>query len=528
MPVIETTLHANYQPEWSAAEAIRELVSNAMDGQIRGLANGTGRFTHSCHPALDATDGLTLTLTNAGVQLPLSVLLMGASGSRGNEDCIGQFGEGLPLALLVLAREGYSVLIENGDEVWTPFLRYSTKLGGKVLCVQTRKLRKSKGHFSVQVNGLMESDWTETRKKFLCFTHPAYDTSKNQLLLEQELSGSVYVKGVFVSKINALFGYNLTEVQLNRDRSAALDTYQIRIGGAKTLLPALYEAHKQANQSRFNHLMGRIVLCRVGWAGEEIGPPYGEPLELATSWGPFFSTIGNLEETEYSSAPVDPERAAFSLTAAGQLFTKAILGADAFVVQQANEAARLSKFLPDVRVYADVMDDEALLVPTQLVSWRKHTYARQHSAHLPMESVCNGQSASVRLAHERAQLLTSIAQQTGTEESRHVALNQAQPDMCVARLGLLREITGAKHLKFADGFDPTDYVEALRLHGLVSPKQLETDEGFVHTVLVMSNMDPYRPEHQALTRSMRRLLGLYSSDAGLLLVEADFHPPTEE
>jgi len=156
MPVLETSLSADYQPQWGLRNAIREIVSNAIDGESRG-AQGyepTGQMTVQYFPRTER-----LLVANAGTKVPTSALLMGRSDSRSYESCIGTFGEGLPMALLVLSRLAYKVTILNDDEKWEPSLKWSGQYGEKILTVKTRKLRQPKGLFSVEVEGVKASEW---------------------------------------------------------------------------------------------------------------------------------------------------------------------------------------------------------------------------------------------------------------------------------------------------------------------------------------------------------------------------------
>ena len=231
MPRFETSLSAGYQPEWNLRHAIREIVSNAIDGQTRGASDWPvhGQMKVDYYPRTQR-----LVVTNAGTRVPSSALLMGKSDNRSFRECIGTFGEGLPMALLVLSRLRYKVTITNGDEKWVPSIEASEVYGEEVLVIKTRALRKDHNHFSVEIEGLHPSEWEEYQSMFLCLNK---DFDKDdvglsvargeQVLFQECMKGKVFNKGVLVTEKDTLaLGYDLN-VSLNRDRDF-LDDYNIR------------------------------------------------------------------------------------------------------------------------------------------------------------------------------------------------------------------------------------------------------------------------------------------------------------
>lgn len=222
MALLETSLSASYQASWRPRDALREIIANAIDAQER---DGHG---------MDMTfKDEKLTVVSMGAKVPTSALLMGVSQSRAHDNAIGEFGEGLPMALLTLVRWGHLVTIINDDEKWTPLMHRSEAYEENILAVRTRKLRKSHGHFKVVVEGIEADLYASVRGLFLRY-HPQYDSSKTllasgraKLLLQPEMKGRVYNKGVYVmDRMDMAFGYDL-HTTLNRDRSI-IDTYTLR------------------------------------------------------------------------------------------------------------------------------------------------------------------------------------------------------------------------------------------------------------------------------------------------------------
>jgi hypothetical protein len=110
----------DYVRDWTIREAIRELVANGIDGESQ---NGAA-FTAKHDPKREI-----LSLINRGVTVDAKALYFGGTSKHGYVRYIGQYGEGLKIAMLVFARLGYKLLIRNGSEVWQP--RLSPTSSGK-------------------------------------------------------------------------------------------------------------------------------------------------------------------------------------------------------------------------------------------------------------------------------------------------------------------------------------------------------------------------------------------------------------
>lgn len=253
MPRFETSLSVGYQPAWSIREAVREVVSNAIDGQTRGASDlpATGKMTVEYFPRTER-----LVVTNAKTRVPASALLLGQSDSRSYGECIGTFGEGLPLALLVLCRLRYTVTIYNGDEKWAPAIETSEVYGEDVLVIKTRALRKERDFFSVEIEGITEAQWSEYRRMFLPL-HPEFDPTDvgasvvrgEQILFQACMKGKIFNKGVLVTELDSLsLGYDFN-LALNRDRNF-VDSYEIQ-RRAGQLLMALFDGAPPEQQDLY-------------------------------------------------------------------------------------------------------------------------------------------------------------------------------------------------------------------------------------------------------------------------------------
>lgn len=270
MSLMYTSLSVDYQRDsWGRAQAVREIISNALDGEERGRVNGTGALTVDYNAR-----ARRLTVSNQGVTVPASALLLGVSQSRDHAGCIGTFGEGLPMALLVLARLMCKVVITNGAERWEPKIVVSPEYGNRVLAVQTRKLPQDHGCFRVVFEDIEESDWAEWRTMFLRFDDRLKPdtvvdalTSEGQLLIDPIYKGRVYVKGVYThSRTDLLFGYNIN-IPVGRDRQY-VNSHELQEAVHATVTGALQVAEGEARSTICDQLVWSVE-------GMETESPWG-------------------------------------------------------------------------------------------------------------------------------------------------------------------------------------------------------------------------------------------------------------
>ncbi len=213
MSKYEYPIKADYVKNWGLSHAFRELIANAKDADVEG-------YPLDCRYVAKEKK---LYISNANVKLDHDVLLFGGSSKAGRSAMIGQYGEGLKLALLVLAREGVDIKIRNGrDETWTPSIEWSDQWSAHVLTIQTRMLVKPRDleSFDVEIGGMELETWHAIENLFL-FLNPAktLDTRVGQVLVDPEHVGRVYVKGVYATSIEKYdHGYNFYDLDTGRDR----------------------------------------------------------------------------------------------------------------------------------------------------------------------------------------------------------------------------------------------------------------------------------------------------------------------
>ena len=206
MKTIELPLSANYVDSWGTAQAIRELLQNAIDSNA---------------PLEFSTLGNSIAITSRDVTLPLKTLILGCSTKTNDDSQIGQFGEGYKLALLVLAREGLEVVVQNGKLDWTPSFRFSDTYGDTILHIDQEEQDRPDRDLTFKISGLDHSDMTDVFESCLQIQpliEDAIQTSRGRILPSK--AGKLYVNGLFVCDTGLDYGYDFLpqHITLERDR----------------------------------------------------------------------------------------------------------------------------------------------------------------------------------------------------------------------------------------------------------------------------------------------------------------------
>jgi hypothetical protein len=192
---------------------LRELLQNARDAELEFNAPMSVRHRK---------DTNTLVIENDGCVIPHEALLFGHTSKLTRRDLAGKFGEGIKLAMVVLARSGYDVKIRSGSEVWVPKIERSDKFNADVLCVHIEKGRASKDRVQIEVGSITADEWDTMREQFLFLSElkgSHVETSQGTLLLDGRYQGKMFVKGIFVQNNPQLnYGYNLKDAEIDRDR----------------------------------------------------------------------------------------------------------------------------------------------------------------------------------------------------------------------------------------------------------------------------------------------------------------------
>ncbi|CAM0050904.1 hypothetical protein VPHK406_0100 [Vibrio phage K406] len=234
-----TGISSEYVHTWSVWQGFRELIANAVDQDSRAIEE------------FNAQGQRWVSVQSFGATIPKEMFLMGKSGKRGNSDSIGQFGEGLLLALLVLLREGKDIRIKNGFDKLIATLEPHPQLGAECLALEVVEnfygIEDTDGNsVDITIHGLTEEDSQVLNENYLKddFMNYIYDADllvnhagcqifrydsdihpeDREDLCDKGNPKKVFVNGLFVCDLpdDYVFSYNLTpdRITLDRDRQS--------------------------------------------------------------------------------------------------------------------------------------------------------------------------------------------------------------------------------------------------------------------------------------------------------------------
>lgn len=200
---LEYPLSPKYIPQWSIGEAIRELIANALDVDD--------------NPSITWKDGYAMIEDHsAGIQKEFWIIGEGDHGE------IGQFGEGLKMAMLVLAREDRDVSVATVDYTVRPSLIHSVTYGAQILALNRTETSRNLGTL-IRVECSQE-EFKDAYERFLRL-RPVKILDRDQGILDAP--GDLYINGVYASRQSTLWGYNVTDKSMtNRDRTV-LDSVRV-------------------------------------------------------------------------------------------------------------------------------------------------------------------------------------------------------------------------------------------------------------------------------------------------------------
>lgn len=222
----ELTLTPNYVSDWTFNDAIRELIQNGTDQEVLDNEN---------HFSIEYDrKRQVLQLKNSKSALKINTLLLGRSSKAGNEDTVGQFGEGYKIAALVLNRIGktFTVLNNEKNEVWESRFKNSEKWLEKILAFYIGKRKTEDTGLCIEVGNVSWSEYSDLSDVWIgmCdFDYEKVETQYGEILTDEEFAGKVFVNGLFVDCNSDLqYGYNFKPkyINLERDRKTC-DTWNV-------------------------------------------------------------------------------------------------------------------------------------------------------------------------------------------------------------------------------------------------------------------------------------------------------------
>ena len=208
MKKYQFTLTDKYVSSWGYLEGIRELLQNAYD---------YGNYNISF-------DSDSILIKNFNDKIQIKTLLMGYGTKTNDKNSIGGFGEGFVLALLVLIRQGFTVRIDNADEVWIPYFKKSKDFNNESLFyINVDKNENPSEDLTIIVSGFSPEQLVSIKEEFLGLQGPykSIKTLYGEILLDSNQKGKMYVEGLPITTDRDFeYGYNFKAeyVVLDRDR----------------------------------------------------------------------------------------------------------------------------------------------------------------------------------------------------------------------------------------------------------------------------------------------------------------------
>ena len=211
----ELTLSSDYLKHWTVEEAVRELFQNAIDFSEDGELDFLIKEDHEVQ------------INTKGVSLHPSVLLLGSGDKSEDNTKLGGFGEGMKVALLILAREGVDVVMHNGNKIWRPSFVFNEHFGTKMLCIIEEDNLEEDIGIRYTIKGLKSEEITNIINRTLpTQEYIGIETKYGEVLTEDCFISKVFVGGLYVCDVAGLqYGYNFNKgtLPLNRDRQTVPD-----------------------------------------------------------------------------------------------------------------------------------------------------------------------------------------------------------------------------------------------------------------------------------------------------------------
>jgi len=205
--LIKYGMSTEYLPDWGIKEALREIFQGFQD---------FGEFRKEIKHGESEQD--TLILSNDYQPEDLEFLKIGKSFKREDKSTIGEHGEGLKMAIMILNREILNCTIRTGRYLLAG-TTYNDENLGKCFGIEKHLLRNTYPGFKMEIqvpaNNLLEYQDSQLRDDHVLFNH----WNGDQIL--KKPAGQIYVGGLYVctlEKMSHSFNFKPEHVPLDRDR----------------------------------------------------------------------------------------------------------------------------------------------------------------------------------------------------------------------------------------------------------------------------------------------------------------------
>lgn len=218
MEVTKLPIHKDYCRDWVIIDALREIISNALDTKTKVSIKKIGKEFH---------------IIDRGKGISQKHLLLGLSKNKN----IGQFGEGLKIAVLILLRNGFDIQIETVGRTYIPKLEEEEEFENEIITKWYHcPNKRTKG--TEIVTNVGDKDIQQAKKLFAIYTTPELveENDFGKIYKNFDNEGTIYLRGVVVQNIGkSLFSYEITDKKLvGRDRKA-IDERKLKFAAKKIL-----------------------------------------------------------------------------------------------------------------------------------------------------------------------------------------------------------------------------------------------------------------------------------------------------
>ena len=205
---------------WSVADALREIIANALDEQVLSHTAPIAIIKHE--------DVWHIRDYGRGIQY-IHFTQNENDEKNASYKLIGKFGVGLKDALAVLYRHGCNVCIESKHNSVTT--KMAQKAGFDILTLHAEFCAPSDNGMEgtdFAITGISDKDMEDAKNRFLVFNNldKLESTKYGEVYVCEEGVPAIYINGVKVAEeLNFMFNYNITAINaqirkaLNRERS---------------------------------------------------------------------------------------------------------------------------------------------------------------------------------------------------------------------------------------------------------------------------------------------------------------------
>jgi hypothetical protein len=312
--LIDYNMSKEYCSDWTAVDAIREIVQNAIDSGQK----------YECY-----ADEYEIDVTTYNSSLSPEVFSMGIS--QKSTDAIGKYGEGFKIAMLVLTRLGLNPMIETGKYRVKGLFRKHEFTGIETFCLDVEDIDYSTNSIEF-ICKATDIDLVELKARIIPFTDSNMKLPTNVDIM-QDRPGEVFVNGLYVAKEDLVFGYNFApnKIKLNRDRNMVdgvywqLAKYYSNLGVDKAdLIFDLLEKDAPDVQDLSYMLRDKKVLAELA---RLFYNKYGEGAKIAKPGTIYYYSSGSISVSSsaarvYSAAGVSEAKQTIDKDAPDQVLTE--------------------------------------------------------------------------------------------------------------------------------------------------------------------------------------------------------------